>query len=556
MFREGDVPLSRRVLIGSLYPIPKRLKKPNLMPIPLQPDRPSLTDDLWVMSPPNGPASTPQVPFADHVMAQFRPSFLQHSFIQVARNKGLDTLHARCPWGSLPLTPLLQAAASQHVRPMDAMVIGTELELRIHAPRIVALHGSDNGMFSDVLNNGLMARRAGGQGKRCEIRWQLSLDIFRPAHPDLASEVTGRPTTGSGVRELMEEWNVSAEMNATPDAPLPLPAGDRTTLGTGTVRMLLPMDVLNFAEGHQLWVNVLADGAEIDRNGNDAAMTEFMISEGFNGLWAQALAAWTAAQSVRITPVIMIGGDLPATQLPRSEWGALVAHVQVAADERGSLLCLGLRSPGQPTATRALSFLANKEFAYYVSERIFSPLMKARWRAHVPQQAMVKDVEFEAPLEEGSEATGTARARLRIRLHDDLVRCALITTEAGAPDRLQLAGTQTVQVLAYWDPKGHRAEDLGELGDARDMPMRFAMHMFDKPSEQPGTGLQSVVAGAIRRTVMPLYLPFHTRPALDKLSGATSAPLRAFIVRWNLERARPKDQAAAVGGISDIAIAL
>ncbi len=524
------------------------------MPIPLHPPRPGRSDDLYVLDHPDSPTAAPDLPTTDHAMAQFRPSFLQHTFATVARQRGLDVLHAQRPWGSIALTPLLAAVAAEHTGPMDILAMGTAVELQLHTPTIVALHPSMNDQVPDTTTADHLARRGMAQAMTCEVRWQLSVNLFRAPRPDAVASTARRGDVARGTAALFDASDMPFELSGDLNGPPPVPRGDRTTLGRGTVRMRMTLHVVDIGQAHQLWVALDTAHMEASITSADPAITEFCGNPEGAHLLTQAIATWRAANDVRITPVLMMGGDLASTQLPHTAWGPLTAHAAVTTDQRGNLLCLGVRGSGQPADGQPRSFLGNKEFAYYLTEHLFSPLLQARWRLHAPRQTLVRDVEFEAPLSEGSSATGMARARLSITLHPQLERCAIIVTDATSPDRLQLAGTQTVQLLRYWDPNGDRVEDLGELGEAQEMAMRFALRLFDRPADDPPQTLDPSVAAAIRATVLPLYLPFHGSLPLSKLSGATSAPLRAFVVRWNLHR--PKPQRPAATAQADVANAI
>jgi hypothetical protein len=187
------------------------------------------------------------------------------------------------------------------------------------------------------------------------------------------------------------------------------------------------------------------------------------------------------------------------------------------------------------------SFVAGQDFAYYVSDKVFAPVMKGLWHANAIHTPIVSEVPVEMPVAPDSDETGTGKVTVQVNLSNTLKDASLrATTDGKLGDPLRLISEQTVQLLALTDPNGKPVKDLGDLAKPTVEPLPLSLQLFDPvppgKQQQIHPTLEQLLVTLLVPIVYPVVEPF----AVADLGGFTSSPLRAVVARWNL--ASPFDQ--------------
>ena len=139
---------------------------------------------------------------------------------------------------------------------------------------------------------------------------------------------------------------------------------------------------------------------------------------------------------------------------------------------------LGSSAGGVPSMVR--SFLAGQDFAYYVSDKVFTPVMKGLWHANAIHTPIVSDVPVEMPVAPDSDETGTGQATVQVNLSNTLKDASIrATTDGKLGDPLRLLSEQTVQLLGLTDPNGKPVKYLGDLAKPSVEPFPLSLQLFD-----------------------------------------------------------------------------
>jgi hypothetical protein len=184
-----------------------------------------------------------------------------------------------------------------------------------------------------------------------------------------------------------------------------------------------------------------------------------------------------------------------------------------------------------------------------VSSKVYTPVLKGLWSANAVHTPVVTDVPVEMPVEEGSDETGTGKARVKVILSPRLSDAGLVaSTDPDLGDPMRIASEQTVQLLALWDPRGHQIDDLGDLAKPTVEPFALALQLFNKPAVVKHT-IQSPMKNVLAAMFLPLFFPMTERYGVNSVSGYASSPLGAIIVRWSLPRVFDQVHDLPPGGV-------
>jgi hypothetical protein len=275
-------------------------------------------------------------------------------------------------------------------------------------------------------------------------------------------------------------------------------------------------------------------------------LQEFLGSELARSMLAQATGP-LFGRDLRLTPVVAFAGNLTQAQVAGMHLPTVHVQDLVVQDEVGEVLCFcfELGDEGAGDASLVRSFLDRRDFAAYVSEKIFTPALKARWRAHALHSPIVGDVPVDMPLAPNSEETGKGVARVQVNIDDTLRECTLeASLEQTLGDPMRLLSGQRIKLLRLWYANGEEVTELGDLGTPSNQPFVMSLQLFDPLPPSIAQSLQRDLERLLARVITPVYRPLLDRLAVKHISGYASSPLRAFIVRWNLQT--PLDTVAVV----------
>jgi len=473
----------------------------------------------------------------------------------------LNPLSARVPYQPDLVSPGLRALIQPLLRPIDAVIYEPQPYLEVQAlnPTPQALNWPTPPDLPVATGaTSVAARSAITQPKIVNLDWTFEVNLFWPRiTPEPVTSVgsvgtapagpSNGPTTGPG------RGSAAGGIAAPPFGgiavlpvnggqiivlPPPLPDGSRTSLGRGTAAMGVPSSLAMNAQLYQFRLVVNFEGAQPTYTSSDPVMLEFLGTDLASSLLAQAIAPLLNQYAVGLSPTMALAGSLTPSQVTQAQLPALHVTDMVLQDAKGQLVafCVSLGNDSHGAFSMVTSFLSGQDFAYYVSDKVYTPVLKGLWRANAILSPIVSDVAVEMPVSQDSDQTGTGRARVQVKLGVTLDDAALIASTASTlGDPMRIVSQQTVTLLALWDPQGNPVTDLGDLAKPALEPLALSLQLFDRP-----TGTQHALSPALSNLLtamfMPLFFPMIERYAVTAVTGFTSSPLRSLVARWSLPR--------------------
>jgi hypothetical protein len=294
------------------------------------------------------------------------------------------------------------------------------------------------------------------------------------------------------------------------------------------------MSVAVWPELLQFCTQLNCKGIQPKYQSTNDALSEFLGSLLATSLLAQAVAPLLSGYLVRISPTLALGGNLNLSQIATLQFTALNVSQQVLQDPNGQILahCVRLRQDAPEGSVNA--FLVGHDFSYYVTDRIFAPVLAARWQANAIRVPIVANVPVEMPVSAGSSQTGQGTAQLQVILSDTLQESTIQASDTKLGDPLQLTSEQTVQLLQLWDPQGNKVSDLGDLEKPATEPLVMNLQMFDPMPPGAQQDLNPLVQNLISALILPIYAPMARKVTISNIGGFSSSSLHALLVSWDL----------------------
>jgi hypothetical protein len=477
---------------------------------------------------------------------QFSNILLHRTLAANLSRRGLNILSVRVPYASDLVSPAVRELVRPHIQSIDPAIGSSFLEVQVLNPRPTRLRwptppdsvAAPTGAANTIVSANIARRR------EVEIVWSIQLNLFQRSTLDttVGAIDPARAGGGSGSSPATDLGGSAGYPGAADDIfanpntpPPPPPKGSRVALAVGTATMQTPTNLLLSTAVYQFRIALDFQAVQPTYGSTDPAMVEFLQTDLATSMLAQAIAPLRSA-SVGLTPTMALVGNLTPSQVAQLGLSALNVHDMVVEDDAGQVLtlCVTLGSETQGAFSLVRSFLVGQHFAYYASDKVFGPMLKGLWRANAVHTPVVSEVPVEMLVEEGSNETGTGKARVKVTLSDTLTDGAIVaTTDPDLGDPLRIVSEQTVELLGLWDPSGRRIRDLGELARPTIQPFTFSLQMFERPASV-GHTVQPPFQNLFSAMFLPLYFPMIERYQVRRASGFTSSPLRAIVVRWSL----------------------
>jgi hypothetical protein len=510
------------------------------------------------------------VPAGFDAIVQISAALMHRTLAANLAHLNLNPLSARVPYRSELVSAGLRALIQPLVGPLDAVTAGGEPQLEVQLSNPTPQMLNWPAVFDPpVGGTSVAARTVIPQHKMVTLLWGVTVNLFKPSPPPPVvspgtsgggAGTTGGTGGGHGPRGAADVFGGLPVLVASDaqilDMPPPLPAGARTLLARGTATMTVPIQLLVNAPFYQFRLAVNFETAQPTYASSEPVMLEFLPTELASSLLNQALAPLRSQYALAMSPMVSLAGTLTPSQLTQAQLPALHVNDIVIQDPRGQVvaLCVSLGNDSHGAFSMVTSFLAGHDFAYYVSDRVYGPVMKGLWRANAIHTPIVGDVMVEMPVSEGSQQTGMGRARVQVKLADALDDAGLIPSVDGAlGDPMRIVSKQTVNLLALWDPQGHQISDLGGLAEPTVAPFAIALQMFDKPAAAPlDHTIQPPLSTVLKVLFSPLYFPVIERYGVTTVSGFTSSALRAVVTQWSLPRVTVNDAAVVTGTMAQL----
>jgi hypothetical protein len=301
--------------------------------------------------------------------------------------------------------------------------------------------------------------------------------------------------------------------------------------------MHVPAEPVIFASALQFWLALNFEGVQPAYESNDPILFEFFKTDYAASLLAQTVAPLLNQSDVGLSPTVALAGSLTPNQLAHLQFPALHVQDLLVQDDKGQVLtfCVSLGDNTGGVYSIVRSFLSGRDFAYYVSDKVFSAVLAGLWHANAIYTPIVGDVPVEMPVDANSDETGTGKARVQVNVNDTLKESSIkASTDNALGDPLRLVSEQTVQLLALWDPNGKQVTDLGDLAAPAVEPFVLNLQMFDNPPSGTQQQMQPALQNLLRAALRPMYFPVIAQFAIADVSGFSSSALHALVVRWNL----------------------
>jgi hypothetical protein len=500
--------------------------------------------DVAVFDPP--PSA---IPSGFDSIVQISMPLMYQTLVSNLAGWNLNPLSARVPYQAELVSAGLRSLIQPLLKPQLSVLEGPpQLEVQILDPSPQALNWPvppDGGIGTTGTTTAAAVRAGPGFGRKMvDLAWSIQVNLFWPqreippvgsggtmtaarAAPTITAPTSGRAMAG-GISPLY--WQVVMP-------PPPLPPGPRKTIVQGTATMHVPSELVVNAQLYQFRHIINFEGVKPTYTSNDSVMLEFLRTELATSLLAQAIAPLSSQYAVGLSPTIALAGSLTPSQIAQVKLSPLEVDDMVLTDNNGQLVafCVSLGNDSHGAFSMVTSFLGGQDFAYYASDKVFTPVLKALWRANAILTPIVSDVPVEMPVSPGSDQTGTGRVRVQVALSDTLDDASLIpSTNQSLGDPMQIVTQQTVTLLALWDPQGNPITDLGDLAKPATVPLALSLQLYDKPSGSMSHAIQPSLNALLTKMFMPLFSPVIERYSATEVSGFTSSPLRAIISRWSL----------------------
>ncbi len=494
------------------------------------------------------------IPAGYDAILEFSTHLLQRTLVSNLEQAGLAPLSVRVPYQADQVSPGLRGVIANHwrlpdlTRPRYLELVVSVAQIKTLGPRIIddlTEVGTTTTTVGVAMASRLLPHRT------VSIIWSIQVNLFEPkqvlttAQPRAAVpglEAASHPTLGTIPATVAKQpvltgvFTTGTFTTGTGLAP-GLPAGDRTTVAQGTASIQVPALVSVAANTLQFSVSLNFSGVQPTYQSDDPNLSEFLKTSYATNMLGQAVAPLLSSTAVRLSPAVALAGNLAAAQISLAQLSLARVRDLVVPDGEAEVLalCVSLRnnSGGVPSMVR--SFLGGHDFAYYVSETILDPVLRALWRAHAVHGPIVGETSVQMPVDSNSDQTATGRARVQVNISDTLKQSGIRASDKPLGDPLRLESEQTVQLLALWDPKGNQINDLGDLAAPAVEPLVMNLQLFDQPPANDQQSLQPAVRDFIVALLRPVYIPMLDKLPIEKISGFTSSALRALLSSWNLK---------------------
>jgi hypothetical protein len=470
------------------------------------------------------------IPAGFDAVLQFDPILLQHQLARNLSNAGLSALSARVPYRPASTPPALRAAIEAQL-PRFSMFFGqVQVEVRLARPQLRTLRSSiplpptleeplENAGVSDpigISSSGPSLAQVTKQLTRpIEIDWTLEINLIELT-PKLV--LSGETHLASSGKDFFVE--------------------KRTLLAKGKAITPARAELVIRSTLLQLWLELEFIASRFRYQSEMDLFSEFLDDQLARDMLSQAVEPLVSATNVRLTPHLALAGQMSANQIAQMQLSAPRLHVLVLLHPDGReilSICLNFGEDSEGAERLIRPFVSGRNFAYFVSERLFKPILRERWRANPALRWFEGEVPVEMRLSENSEETGEGRARVRVQIAADVTEVQVQASENELGDAVRLESEQTIQLLRLWDPQNDEVTDLGDLGEPNTEP--FIMHalLFDDPPPELAGDINPAFLKFVTKLFMPIARPFLENVAIEQVGGFASSALKAILVRWDVK---------------------
>jgi hypothetical protein len=474
---------------------------------------------------------------------QFSPKMVNVALNYHLVQDGLDILSVRVPYQPTQVSPKLGAIVSSYFR-TNQIPPGLDLEIVFFDATVSNLSVPPVGTAEGDIEVAAPKKKAGKRPVSTvqpsgDINWVIQVNLYQApivfAPMSGAGNNAGLQTLGqakSGVQTIPA--GAASTATSGPRVPGGLPSGTRTVLTEGTAVIPGAMSVGITADLLQFWVQLDFQGNEPSYQSTDPAFTEFLTTPLAISMLAQAATPIMNGYLARISPTVGLAKSMNASQIGGLGLPQLNVSQAVLTGQNGQILTLCVNFGRNTTGNSLPAFINTHDFAYYVGETLFSPILHALWEANAIKVPVVGIVPVQMPVSQNSTQLGQGKAQVQVTLSDTLGQCSLQSSDTDMGDPLQLMSEQTVKLLNLWDPNGNEIPVVGSMANPATEPFVVNLQMFDSLPQGAQQSIQSAMQTLIAALVFPIYVPLVEEVTATNVGGYSSSPLRALVVTWDL----------------------
>jgi hypothetical protein len=368
---------------------------------------------------------------------------------------------------------------------------------------------------------------------RVVVRWRINVDILFP-DPHAISAL-GLTPKGPGQLEVGLAGNGEITIPTTPAGPPPSPPHKRIVLtyGEALTTAQLDLTVRTTKYQAQAWLDFSDTPTKVHKR-NDELFGDLLSHDDqlLTGIQA-AFAPLISNPEANITPRIALGGVLRSgEELPGINNFRASLKATQGNDSRSVLsICINVgpaEGEGDPDLVRP--FLADQNFAYYVSELIIRGVIFSRWK-RLSSALKTTETDVEVPLtdDDGNEDTGLARVSFSFK---QLSEVLVGFVPGGLVDVLELRGDHEIKLVAL----NYKGKDVSNEDAIKPLKnphvLDFVMHIYpfggrDIPTA-PGTGFLQTIGTHLLEA---LYRPTTDASIQLQVWGHASSALHAMFIR-------------------------
>lgn len=386
-----------------------------------------------------------------------------------------------------------------------------------------------------------------------EVRWRVTVEILVPKSSGTTTTETPRGPLPGLIDGTLVDFG---EPQTPPRIPFPTVEFERIPISWGEAVTSARLNLDTSASIFQVAAQLDFSNANIEANPLDdyfrcsgsgtvmidpetgsaaSQMTLFgALLDHDNQLLDAIRAAFTplvATATVNITPRMALGRGNALQGLGAFQARAVATQGNTLLGQVLSLCVdvgdadgdLGLVNP----------FVADQNYAYYVSEPILQAAMLSQWASVSPKEQIFPNVDVPLKDNRGNEHIGQAKVRVRFL---NLSQVQIIVVPGSSFDPIKLTGTYEAQLLEL----RYKGRDISDTDEIRPLktPEVFNYQIYLLPFEtQPSANAPSQILQNLGRTLLqPLYFPVLGGAGQFgiQLYGRTSEAHHAAFIRGNV----------------------
>jgi hypothetical protein len=396
-------------------------------------------------------------------------------------------------------------------------------------------------IFRITVHNPRVTLRVNAQGQfDTRVRWTVKVEVGVPAGPG---------TTGTGTPNVPFTpafGTVSATSTPATNVVFPTEIPPPTSSSGQNIEFIFltsgeavtdaNIELGQVAALYQVWARLDFSGTGINVRSAGDDLFQSLLNQQINDVVVSILSPLLTNPEVNITPLMSLGGMLHPNEQLQGLGNFHADHVSTFGNvsrQQVLSICVNV-GPGQPAGDLGLvrPFVANENFAYYVSEPIIRTVIYSRWLRDTPK---VLETIIPVEMADQNDPAIIRHGQARVRASFDVpLEIILAPTDPTLPDAIRLAGFYQLQLLELWDYQNQQVQDLGELGNPVVNPYAIRIYLFGGLTSN-AQGDAGQFLDEIARSLLPaIYRPTTREIQFRRVRGVTSQPVGGVFLHGHL----------------------